>query len=426
MLGRAVPKGVRIYELQTQTPSPPDCVGWSAQTEELTSSPGLGDPRVLITLHTSAAWSRGVLRGFMATAHERGWISLHHQPAGDLSRFVHEWAPAAAVIGPEMARESLSQLAPASLVSVTVDRSADGIASVCLDEEAIGALALDHLVATGLRQLSTFRFNDSPFAVARERAFVERARALGHKVLAGWGSTDAGAPQRGENPEAMLAWLRELPKPCGIFICTDGWARTVARYAQVARLRVPEDLALVGADNDVLECELTAPPLSSVMIPWQEVGKSVAQLVQLALSGQSIAGKRLVISPVTVVARRSSDVMAIDDALVAKAVRWIRANADRRLTVPAVARAVGGGRQRLERRFRRVLDRSVQEEIRRAHVETAKGLLRTTQAGLSEIAKQSGFTNAALLSVAFQREIGMPPGVYRRRLRQELSRVSED
>ena len=95
-------------------------------------------------------------------------------------------------------------------------------------------------------------------------------------------------PMESLRPSAMVGGCAQLPKPCGIFTCTDGWARTVVRYARVAGLRVPEDIALVGADNDALECELMAPPLSSVMIPWQEVGRSAAKLVQLALSGESI------------------------------------------------------------------------------------------------------------------------------------------
>jgi LacI family transcriptional regulator len=357
----------------------------------------------------------------MSAARERGWMPLHYPPSADLTRLTREWAPAAAVIGPELGPESLSELARESLVSVMVDRSADLIASVCLDEKAIAELALDHLLATGLRQLTTFRLDDAPFAVARERAFVQSARQAGARVCVGWGSEEAPAIERGEDPAALLAWLRDLPKPCGVFTCNDTWARTLARYAHVARLRIPEDLALIGADNDVLQCELAAPLLSSVMIPWQEVGIGAAKLVHEALSGRSIAGERLVISPVSVVARRSSDVLAVDDPLVAKAVRWIRANAERRLTVPMVARAVGGGRQRLERRFRRAIDRSVLEEIRRAHVELAKGLLATTPAELAEVARQSGFTNAALLSVAFQRELGMPPGAYRRWVRQEFA-----
>ncbi len=381
-------------------------------------------PRVLVVLNTAAAWSRGVLRGFMAAAHERGWTLLHYQPGSDLKWLMEEFEPVAAVIGPEIEPATVADLGLGTVVSVPVDRSAAGIASVCLDEDGIAALALEHLLATGLRQFTTFRFDESPFALARERGFALRARARGAIVEPGWGSGDQG--RRGEDPKRLVAWLRRLKKPCGIFTCTDGWARTVARYARVAGLRIPEDVALVGADNDTLECELIAPPLSSVIIPWQEVGRNAAKLVALALSGKVTTEKRLVVAPVGVMRRRSSEVLAIDDALVDKAVRWIREHADRRLTVPMVARGVGSGRQRLERRFRAVLDRTVQEEIRRAHVEEAKRLLATTRAGLPEVAKRSGFTTAALLSVAFQRELGMPPGRYRRRLQQELAAGAED
>jgi LacI family transcriptional regulator len=396
-------------------------------------------PRVLVVLDTVAAWSRGILRGFMSVAHERGWTLLHYSPLVDLNWVADEWAPDVAVIGPGLDPASLGRLAPALLVSVTADRSAARIASVCLDEERIGTLALQHLLSTGLRCVSTCRYSQSPFAVARERAFIEKARAAGLEVAVGWGSDEALAMKWAEDPEvprimpmeslrpsAMVAWLRALPKPCGIFTCTDGWARPVVRCARVAGLRVPEDIALIGADNDALECELISPPLSSVMIPWQEVGRSAALLVQRALCGESIAGERTVISPLAVMPRRSSDILAIEDTLVAQAVRWIRANIEGRLTVTMVSRAMNSSRQRLERRFRRVLDRTVKDEIRRARVEAARELLTTTLSGLAEVAKLSGFTTAALLNVAFRRELGMPPGVYRRRVRQELSGVSED
>jgi LacI family transcriptional regulator len=382
--------------------------------------------RVLVVLGTDAGWSRGILRGFMAAAHERDWTVLHYHPASDLSWLADEWTPALAVIGPELGAEAMARLAPATLVSVTVDRSADRIASVCLDEQGIAALALEHLLAAGLRHVTTFRFDQSAFAVARERAFREQALAAGAQVATGWGSDEYSPLERGERPAAMVAWLRGLPKPCGIFTCTDGWGRTVARYVREAGLRVPEDLALVGADNDVLECELISPPLSSVMIPWQEVGQSVATLVRLALSGQSIAGRRVVVSPVAVASRRSSEVLAVDDALVAEAVAWIRDHSEQRLTVTMVARAVGSGRQRLERRFRRALDRTIQDEIRRAHVDTARRLLETTRAGMAEVAERSGFKTASLLSIAFRREFGVPPGAYRRRLQKQSGTADDD
>jgi LacI family transcriptional regulator len=259
--------------------------------------------------------------------------------------------------------------------------------------------------------------------VAREQAFIERARAAGVRVVAGWAGTSAA--ERRENPAAMLSWLRALPKPCGIFTCTDGWGRAVARYARVAGLRMPEDIALVGVDNDTSECELMSPQLSSVPVPWVEVGKNAAKLVQHALAGKSLHAQRVVVSPLAVVVRRSSDVLAVDDGLVSKAVTWIRANAERRLTVGMVVQAVESGRQRLERAFRRVLDRTIQEEIRRSHVDVARRLLETTEVELRQIARQSGFTNATLLNLAFQRELGMAPGAYRRRMQQALCGVHD-
>jgi LacI family transcriptional regulator len=379
-------------------------------------------PRVLILLKTEAAWSREVLKSFAGAAHDQGWTPLHYHPDANVGWLAREWAPAAAIVGPGSCREELATLGALPLVSVAFDRSADGIASVCLDEAAIGLLALEHLLATGLRRFSCFRLSNSPYIIERERAFVAGARAAGAMVSSCWGSQEE---QRVESPAAILQWLRDLEKPCGIFTCTDRWGALVARYARVAGLRVPEDVALVGADNDMLECELIVPPLSSVIIPWHGVGQSAAELVRVALSGVAIAGKRSVLAPIAVVGRRSSDLFAADDPLVTKALRWIRGNAGRRITVEMVARALGGGRQRLERRFRAVLQRTVHEEIRRAHVDVAKGLLETTDMSLAQIAAQSGFTNASLLSVAFRRELGRAPGVYRRRVQRELGRAGE-
>lgn len=369
---------------------------------------------------------RGILRGFMAVARERDWTLLYYHPGTELSWVAREWAPAGVVFGPELSAEAIARLAPAAGVSVTVDRSADGIASVCLDEEGIAALALEHLLSRGFRHVSTFRYDESAFAVAREHAFIHQALGAGAQVAAGWGNDDYTPTERHERPSAMVAWLRGLPRPCGIFTCTDAWGHTVARYAREAGLRVPEDVALVGVDNDVLGCELLAPSLSSVMVPWKEVGRQAATLMRLALAKQPIAGRRVVVPPLAVAGRRSSDTLAIDDALVAQALTWIRENADRHLTVTQVARAVGGGRQRLERRFRRALDRTIQEAIRHAHVEVAKHLLTTTHATMTEVARRSGFTNASLLNVAFQRELGVPPGAYRRRAREGASDSEDD
>jgi len=180
-------------------------------------------------------------------------------------------------------------------------------------------------------------------------------------------------------------------------------------------MRVPEDLALIGVDNDPLECELMTPPLSSVAVPWRAMGEAVADLVSRAFAGKPIAGQRLVIQPLDVISRRSTDGFAISDDLVRAAVAWIHENGDRRVSVPSVTAAVQAPRQRLERLFREHLGRTIMQEVRRTHVETAKRLLRTTSLPLTEIARRSGFSTAARLNQAFHLEVGAPPGDYRRR-----------
>jgi hypothetical protein len=119
--------------------------------------------RVLIALGTEGDWARGILRGFMAAARERDWTVLHYHPACDLTGVLDDEAPTVAVVGPELGPAQIGRFA-STLVSVTVDRSADGVASVCPDEEGIAALAVEHLLATGLRQVTTFRYDESPFA----------------------------------------------------------------------------------------------------------------------------------------------------------------------------------------------------------------------------------------------------------------------
>jgi LacI family transcriptional regulator len=269
--------------------------------------------------------------------------------------------------------------------------------------------------------VATFRFTNSQFAEKREKAFNREAKKAGMRVAEGWWVDDAAPPRNWEAPEASGAWLLGLPRPCGVFTCCDVWGRVVARYARSAGLRVPEDLSFIGVDNDTLECELISPPLTSVAIPWKTMGENAAELARRALAGRSIAGHRIVVEPLDVIPRRSSDTLAVDDVLVKAAVDWIQAHADQRVTVPMVAAGVKTTRQRLERRFRALLGRTVMHEVRRTHVEAAKRLLTTTQLTLPAIASQSGFTTAALLNEAFRRETGVSPGEYRRRARALLT-----
>jgi LacI family transcriptional regulator len=378
----------------------------------------VASPRILVILDLSATWSRGILKGFVELANELDWTLLHYHPNADLGWLLNEWKPDAAVLPPGYGVELPVNVTALPVVSVNEDRTASGIASVVPDEVRIAEIAARHLLEKGLICYSVFRFADSNFAVIRERAFLETITRANGRVAPIWWQEGAVPPRFQEHPAHIVAWLRQLPKPCGIFACCDSWARVIARYCRVADLGIPEEVALIGVDNDSTECELLSPPLSSVAIPWLTVGQETARLIQRALSGQSIAGTRVVVPPLDVVARRSTDVLAIEDPLVVRAVHWICDNATHPIDIPAVVKAVSTSRQRLERRFHAVLGRTILQEIRRARVTIARELLSSTELDMPQIAQRSGFTNPSIMSVAFTREVGQPPSVYRRTARK--------
>src|SRR5512141_1029553 len=197
------------------------------------AQPKLG-PRVLVVLDTSTAWSRGVLAGFTDAARRQGWTLLHYHAYADLRWLVQLWSPVVVVLQWSMFRNVRDALESCTVVSVNDDSSAEGVASVCLDERGIGELAAIHLLSKGLRDFTAFRFTDMAFATARERGFYQTVKANGARLVPGWWIDGAEPPRFHEDPAGITSWLQGLPKPCGVFTCTDSWGRVVARYAQVA------------------------------------------------------------------------------------------------------------------------------------------------------------------------------------------------
>jgi LacI family transcriptional regulator, galactose operon repressor len=191
----------------------------------------------------------------------------------------------------------------------------------------------------------------------------------------------------------------------------------VSEFCRQLGFRVPDEVAIVGVDDDDLLCELSRPSLSSVALPGERIGYEAAVLLDRWLRGLRPPKKVVVLPPVGVVVRQSSDLMAVPDPQVSAALRFIREQADRPLHVQDVLREVPMARRALERRFRKWLQRSISEEIRRIHLERSRQLLSQTDLPLSAVATQSGFTDGRQLSVVFRRETGLTPSAFRRRFR---------
>jgi LacI family transcriptional regulator len=299
---------------------------------------------------------------------------------------------------------------------------ADGgpVPRVGTDDFAAGQLAGAHLLDRGLRQFGFVGHPSHAYSVHREAGFRHAVEAAGLRLRCFHERGSHGFDPMGRLwalDEAVRRWVRALPLPVGVFAPNDLWGVQLSEVCRQTRLHVPEDVAIVGVDNDDLLCGLARPSLSSVAVPAERVGYEAARLLDRLLGGRAPPRQPLLLPPRGVVTRQSSDVVAVEDAEVAAAVRFIRDQAHRPLSVPDVLREVVVSRRSLERRFRGTLGRGLLGEIRRAHVERARSLLADTELPAGVVAERSGFSGPKQLSVVFRQMTGQTPTAYRRLFR---------
>jgi LacI family transcriptional regulator len=178
-------------------------------------------------------------------------------------------------------------------------------------------------------------------------------------------------------------------------------------------IAVPDEVAVIGVDNHELLCELSHPPMSSVIPNTHRTGYEAAALLDQMMGGHRVAGQTHLIAPLGIATRQSTDVLAIEDRHVARAVAYIRAHACEGITVDDVLRAVPQARRLLERRFKKLLGRTPHEEIRRVQLDRVKALLAQTDLSLADVAERCGYAHVEYLSVVFKKKAGLPPSQYR-------------
>jgi LacI family transcriptional regulator len=298
-----------------------------------------------------------------------------------------------------------------------VQLAPDPAGAALLDNAAIGRLAAEHLTERGFRHLAFVGEKGESWSNERAGGFqgfwqVKRAThpdATFHRLDLVRAPVDDWRPALGE----LVNWLRSLPRPVGILACRDLRALEVAQACRTARLRVPDEVALVGVDNDDLLCELSDPPLSSVMVPWDQVGYHMGARLHHLLQGHRRPKRLPLVEPSGIQVRRSSDIYAVADKAVALACQHLREHLHEPLHVDEVARTAGVSRRGLERRFRHALGCSPHAEIQRLRLERAQQMLRTTELPLGLIATRSGWASVQRFIAVFKTRIGQTPGQFR-------------
>jgi LacI family transcriptional regulator len=360
-----------------------------------------------LDIDTIGSYGREVIRGVMEFCHRHPHWEIAMEPrfwAYDEPPKIENWKVDGLIIqthAPQLLKKVCELGKPAVNVANHY-RVEYGVPTVLPDDPAIGAMAGEYLLSLGVRHFGFCTAKRFEYGRLRGEAFQEKLAA-------------AGASCHECDTESMDigAWLTKLPKPIAIFCCNDAWAHRLLSAARQHEIRVPEQVAVLGVDDDELLNMVGSCPLSSIAIPAAKVGYEAARLLEEALKGTP-APPMTKLAPLCVVPRATTDVTCVDDPHVAEGLQFIKANCARPIQVDDVVEHLSISRRSLERRFLQTIGHSVGSEIRRAHVERAKQLLIATTLSIEEVAAASGFTSATLLGVVFRKHAGESPTEFRR------------
>ncbi len=379
-------------------------------------------PRVLLLVESSRSSGRELLRGIAEYAKLHGPWSFYWEPRGLETAVprLREWRPDGIIMRDYDPQDGTL---PPEVPAVSVGHCRDqvpGVVSIVSSSEAIADIAANHLFDCGLRRFGYCGYDDKPWSVRRQKQFVTRVNVAGYVVSEYQPACDPASLTWDRELPELVEWLRSLEKPVGVMACNDDRARQVSEACKVAGIRVPDDVVLIGVDNDQLVCEFADPPLSSVELDFHRSGFEAANVLHLLMSGQSVANLTIPVDPTRAVARRSTEILAVDDRAVGSALSYIRHDPRRPIRVDEVARAAALSRRVLEKRFRACLGRSVMQEIRRVRTDHIARLLVETELTVQEIGAEMGFGGIEHIARYFREEKGISPLAYRRKHGQRL------
>lgn len=382
-------------------------------------------PKVALLLETSFAYGRRLLRGIVRYARLHGPWSLYVSPG----HFEQELPPMrqwdgsgiiARIASPKLARQIKAAGVPAIALEASFEEFASvnaelGLCEIRSDSPAIARMAAEHFIARGFEQFAYCGIPNCLWSQVRQEAFSRHVEGAGFSCYV-YRHGRARRDREGERELSILAeWLGELPKPVGLMACNDDRARKVALACAAAGLHVPEEVAIVGVDDDDVFCELCDPPLSSVALDLDTAGYQAAELLDALMSGRGERRAEIPVRSLRVVTRRSTDVVPQDDRVIAMALRFIRDNAARPIQVTDVVKQTELSRRTLERRFLDAVGRTILDEITHRRVERAKHLLLETELTVTRAAAAAGFVNAKPMIRAFRKHEQCTPAEYRRR-----------
>ncbi|MFT3787578.1 MAG: DNA-binding transcriptional regulator [Tepidisphaeraceae bacterium] len=377
--------------------------------------------RVALVIDSMTAPRRTMMSGIARFMQEHEPWSIYLKPPfieAEIDKWLQTWR-GDGVLGRLTAQDAIAlKRAGLPFVDVAgVDRAQGGYL-VRANDRRIGQVGAEHLLERGFKSFAFFEIVNAFWARHRFEGFSEVVQKAGfeaQRYVVDKPSARPAGPEHWDQQQCEIGhWIAALPKPVGIMTTTDFLGRQVLEACLRIGVSVPEAVAVLGADNDEPMCRISTPPLSSVIINDEQRGYESARLLSELMNGKTPARQTVLIDPSGVFVRASTDVLAIEDETMVLALRYLRENVEHSLSVDRLVDELGVSRSTLDRRFRRLLGRSVNDEIVRLRINHAVRLLSETHLPLKAIAQRCGFSSQAYMSTVFSAKLRRTPSSYRR------------
>ncbi len=376
-------------------------------------------------LDSSRAADRGIIRGVLEYAHLRGnWSFYRYSPLfrsppfskGHSDSIIDRLKKldADGIIGYLPAESNFPQAvinAKFPTIVIPIIKPMDGLINI-LQDESVGTVGAEHFLERGFVHYAFCGARDYWSEVRRD-SFVRIISQAGFSVDVYAGTSESNSHDT--ELERLGQWLKRLHKPVAVMASNDERSAELVEACQAKGLAIPDQVAILGVDNDEMICQLSSPPLSSIQLNSEKVGYAAAEAMDRLIAGRLLHLDKISFRAAGVVTRQSTDILAIEDTEVVTAVRFIRSNARRDIHVSDVLTNSTLSLRALQQRFRNTLGRGINQEIRRTRIQQfAETLLRTNHT-VQKIAYDLAFEDINHISRLFRREMGMTPLEFRAR-----------
>lgn len=380
-------------------------------------------PRIALLLDTAHSHGRQLLRGIAQYSRLHGPRVFYrnptaHQNPSDLKRALAElmkWKPDGIIMRDSKSNQAVLSLGVPTISTVHTHPSIPDIPNIVINDSQTGIVAAEYMLDNGFDNFAFCGFDHMPWSQMRLQGFSERLAKESRQAICFQQHPEKSEQIWAKEQLRIARWLKTLPKPIGIFACNDLRSQNITDAAKIVDIAVPEQVAVLGVDNDEFICNLTDPPLSSISLNTERAGYEAAGLLDKMIKKKKRYNQKIYINPICVMDRQSTNLLAVDDEAIAKAVRFIRENAIKAIQVSDVAEATTVSCRELQRRFKKKLGKTIDAQIRQVRIKHIIHMLTTTDMTISEIAAALDFSDTAHIARYFRKKCNMSLREYRKK-----------